>query len=469
VGCVLLAAGCGKKSTNPTTSLLGVPILISINGATQPSGSIGSTVLVEGQGFGASQGSGRVLFSDGSGGEIAATIADPADWTDTYILTTVPDGTATGPAWVETAGGASDSLTFTVTANPTFSPSTITWTSTTQLPVGLSGHAAVFVKLSALRLAYVIGGADSTQVPNNVVRFASVASDGHLSAWTSTTGLPGSVAFHAAVAATPANSRVEGNGYLYVLGGATDSTGTPTAAIYRGALNADGTVASWTLAGSLPASLHSLGAAIFNGNLYVAGGATTGNAPVSSVYRCRIETTGGLGGWATLASLPAASRHHAFFAFGGYLYVMGGETGTMGPNDPTNSGTMLDQVAYAKIDLRTGAFPTGWTLNGAVLIKAVRAHTGVVGGGYALVSAGVYNGNTTGSTEQSYAQLNSDGSVGSFNGATGAHTIVFSGGDNLFNHAALSYVDAAGVAHVMVIGGDDVNAPGSKRPEIWFY
>jgi len=35
--------------------------------------------------------------------------------------------------------------------------------------------------------------------------------------------------------------------------------------------------------------------------------------------------------------------------------------------------------------------------------------------------------------------------------------------------AALSYVDANGVAHVLVLGSDDVNAPGKKRAEVWFY
>jgi hypothetical protein len=30
-------------------------------------------------------------------------------------------------------------------------------------------------------------------------------------------------------------------------------------------------------------------------------------------------------------------------------------------------------------------------------------------------------------------------------------------------------VDGAGVAHVLVLGGDDVNAPGKKHKEVWFY
>jgi hypothetical protein len=94
----------------------------------------------------------------------------------------------------------------------------------------------------------------------------------------------------------------------------------------------------------------------------------------------------------------------------------------------------------------------------------------VVAGGSVLVSAGLYAGATSGSTEQSYAAFNSDGSVGTLNGATGAQTIQFNnGGRDLFNHAALSYIDGSGVAHVLVLGGDEAAAPSKKRAEVWFY
>jgi hypothetical protein len=59
--------------------------------------------------------------------------------------------------------------------------------------------------------------------------------------------------------------------------------------------------------------------------------------------------------------------------------------------------------------------------------------------------------------------------VGSFGGATGSNTLLSEGGVNLFNHAAIAYVDAAGVAHVMILGGDDVNTLGTKRSAVFFY
>lgn len=159
--------------------------------------------------------------------------------------------------------------------------------------------------------------------------------------------------------------------------------------------------------------------------------------------------------------------------FGGYLYAIGGETAAVTPNDSnfTDNTTKLKSIVYNRINLRTGELVSAtWTVNANDLIKEVSKHTAIVAGGSVLVSAGLYAGATSGSTEQSYAAFNSDGSVGSFNGATGAQTIQFNnGGRDLFNHAALSYIDASGVAHVLILGGDEVAAPSKKRAEVWFY
>jgi hypothetical protein len=469
---VSLLAGCGSSNNkNPLEPYLaGPPVLLTVNGATLPSGPIGSTAIVEGANFGSFQGSGRVLFSNGVGGTVTAPVATASDWANDFVVVTVPSGAVTGPVRVQTAAGVSDTVRFTITQNAAFSPSTISWTASTSLPVGLSGHSAAFMGPpggGAGSYVYILGGADSTGTPRADVLYTSVQADGHIGAWTPTTGLAAAVVFHAAVLATPYNSRILRTGFLYVLGG-NDATGVPSSAIYRAELNTDGTVQAWTLAGALPVPLHSVGAAIFHGDLYVAGGSTTGNVPYSGVYRARIDTTGALEAWQPQGSLPSGRSYHALVSFGNHLYSLGGESATVAPNDSSNTGTQLDDVAYAKVDLRTGNL-SAWAQNTSTLTKKVSKHTAVVGGGYILVSAGIYNGAKTGSSEESYSQINGDGTVSSFNGATGSHTILSAGGKCLFNHAALSYPDASGVSHIMVIGGDDLNAPGSKRAEVWFY
>lgn len=468
-----LLAGCSKKSSrllDPVVS--GPPLLLTINGATLPSGPVGSTVMIEGSNFGAFQGvSGQVWFSDGAGGRVAATIYAPSDWVEDFIVTSVPNGASTGPVWVQTAGGVSDSIAFTVTQNAAFSPSTISWSATTPLPLGLSGHAVRFFGPPGGGVnswVYVTGGADSNGTAHSEVTYAQVQNGGQLGSWTSTTSLPAARMFHSAALATPYNSRVHNTGNLYVLGG-LDAGGAPSNVIYRGEIDSSGAVTGWTMAGTLPMQVHSMGAAVFHGDLYVAGGSTVGDAPVAGVYRARIDTSGALGAWQPLPSLPSARSYHGLLSAGGYLFCIGGDTGAVAPDDSSAGNSVLNDVVVAKINLRTGnVFSPGW-VGTTSLNKSRTKHTAVIGGGYLLISAGIYNGAKTGSSEQSYAQVHGDGTLGSFNGATGSQTILSAGGRNLFNHAALSYADPSGVAHVMVIGGDDLNQPGVKRREVWIY
>jgi hypothetical protein len=447
----------------------------AVNGATLPTGTVGSTVIIEGSNFGNVQGSSQVLFSNGAAGTVPAVVASAINWSDGFIVTTVPAGAAGGNLVVQTSLGTSTAVVFTITQNAPFSPSTVAWLGTNSLPVALSGHAAAFAEIrgpAITRVIYAIGGENNANTLQSSVYYATVGATGSVAGWTATTPLPAALAFHRAVIATPANSKVSGLGFVYVLGGSSNAAGTqPVSTIYRGTLAADGTISGWTQAATLPAALHSFGAAIFLGNLYIWGGATTNNIPVATAYRTSIDATGALGTWQSEAALPSARAYFGFGSFGGFLYAFGGDGGTIAPNDgSTSSSTALSDVVYAQIDLRTRDILTaGWTLNANKLKKAVVKHTSVVAGGSVLVTGGLYTGATTGSSEESYAQLNSDGSVGTFNGATGSNTISSAGGGNLFNHAAVGYTDGSGTFHVMVVGGDDVNTPGTKHNSVFFY
>jgi hypothetical protein len=470
---VLANCGGGDKSTSPAPS--GPPIVSAVNGATLPAGTAGGTVIIEGSNFGNTQGSSQVLFSNGTGGTVSAVVSSSINWSDGFIVTTVPAGAVSGNLVVQTSLGTSAAVVFTIAQNAPFSPSTVAWTATNSLPVALGGHAAAFAEIrgpATTRVIYAIGGEDNANALQSGVYYATVGATGSLAAWTATTSLPSALAFHRAVVATPVNSKVSGLGFVYVLGGSSNAAGTqPVSTIYRGTLAADGTIGGWTQTGSLPAPLHSFGAAIFLGNLYIWGGATTNNVPVATAYRASIDAMGAIGTWQSESALPSARAYFGFGSFAGFLYAFGGDGGTVSPNDgSTSSSTALSDVVYAQIDLRTRDIVTaGWTLNANKLKKAVVKHTSVVAGGNVLVTGGLYTGATTGSSEQSYAQLNSDGSAGTFNGATGANTISSAGGGNLFNHAAVGYTDTSGAFHVMVVGGDDVNTPGTKHKTVFFY
>ena len=473
VTALLVACGGSNGPTGPS----GPPVVAAVNGATLPSGTTGSTLVIQGSNFGTSQAlaSGHVVFSTTAGGRDTATIAIAGDWSNILIVTTVPTGVPLGKdtLFVETSGGTSAPVIFTAVAKVAFSPSTVAWTATTGLPVGLSGHAVAAATLpgtTPTSVVYVAGGADSTDVPRDSVLYATVSNTGSVGAWTKTTVLPAPVAFAAAVVATPTNSQVTGSSYLYLIGGDSTASGKPVATVRVGTLSATGAVTAWSTTTALPAALHSAGAVIFNGSVYVAGGSASGNVPVATVFRAAIMSDGTLGAWQALASLPFARSYFGFGVNGTFLYALGGDSGAVTPNDSSLSAKAISDVAYAEIDVHTGALTAaGWTANGNKLKKAVSKHTAVIAGGNVLVTAGLYNGASTGSTEESYAGLNLDGSTTAYNGATGANTIAAVGGGDLFNHAAVGYLDGTGAFHILVVGGDDVNAPTKKRKAVFYY
>lgn len=456
------------------------PELAFVNGASLPSGQVGSTVVLDGNAFGdihTKDGSalGRVLFSDGAGGTVEATIVAEDDWTNTFILTTVPSGAADGDLAVESSTGVSDPIPFDVTSEATFSPSVVDWSPATALPVGLSGHEAVFVPIvtgtDIARFVHVTGGTASDSVPLTDQSFAAIQADGTLGGWTST-GMATPRAFHASVAATPFNSRVRGNGYLYVLGGITAKDGDPVADIMRGEIQSDGGVANWQeLTTTLPEALHSHGAVIFRSNIYVAGGARIGNEPRDLVYRAPVDTLGQIGDWVMLDNLPTARSYHELTLIGNCLHVFDGNTAAVGPESVELTSTRVSEIAHAKIDLRSSDLRTGgWTVDNTTPPKARYKASALIAGGVVLRTAGLYDGiGVSGSSENMFAQIDADCDVADFNGANNAASIKSKGGANLFNHAAASYVDAAGVAHVMMLGGDDVDNPGTKRTEVWFF
>jgi hypothetical protein len=469
----------GGKWDDLSTAYKGVaPALQVMNGVSKPAGSNGSTIILEGQSFGDLLGKGRVFFTDDGGQPVEAPVSMPDNWTNAFVVTTVPNSAATGPVWIETPTGATDSITFTVTQAATFSPSQILWTETQSLPNPGQGHGAVFFPIDegagAGNLVYVTGGADGALATQATVASAEIDAGGDFSTYTTATALPQGRAFHGATSATPFNALIDTlvAGYLYVVGG-IDDAGAATSTIYKATVDKDRSVGTWTTTTPLPVPLHSMGATIFRSWLYVAGGASTGNVPQSEVYRARINEDGTLGDWETQASLPYARAYAPLIQFAGVLYVLGGETGTVAPGDNSLTATRTADIHYHRLDLRTGELKNlSWSQNPGSLIKDVSKHSAVAVGGTILVSGGIYGGAANSATEQQYASINLDGTIGSFGGATGSHTIAGSsgaGGVPFFHHAAIGYIDASDVAHVVIIGGNNVEDPAIPVANTYFY
>ena len=109
---------------------------------------------------------------------------------------------------------------------------------------------------------------------------------------------------------------------------------------------------------SLPQAIWDHASAIWNGNLYVAGGNSscisnsgTGCGFSDKVYYAPIDKAdGSIGTFSNASSLPAYLRGHSLLAYNGYLYVTGGivqPTFSEPPYpDPLNFKTILNEKVY---------------------------------------------------------------------------------------------------------------------------
>ena len=210
--------------------------------------------------------------------------------------------------------------------------------------------------------------------------------------WSSTQALPYAVdAFGSAAY----------NGYLYVAGGYLGGT-TYTSTVLFAPINGNGTVGSWTPTKALPFTPNNPGMAVYNGYLYLIGGAVGSGGTTSTVLYAPINATGSLGAWTVTQALPFTNEPgNGVAVYNGYLYTVGGLISTAGVRTST--------VLYAPINA-TGSLGA-WTVTHALPSK-VQSNGAVAYGGY-LYSAGGYNGSADTSTVL-FAQINGDGTIGAW-------------------------------------------------------
>ena len=453
------------------------PSVSRVNGVTKPTGLTGMTVLIEGDAFGDAR-HGKVFFAGTGGAPIQATIADTVnDWTNSYIVTTVPSGTANASQiTVQTATGMSASLAFNLISGSTFSPSVINWTQTAALPQPLQGLGAVFIPpangaTNPANYVFVVGGAaDQTNVATTGVYRAQAQQSGALSAWApATTALPDPRAYHTTVAASAYTAAIDTTAteaYLYALGG-VDAGGATVNTVYYSKVSLDGSNGPWLTTTALPTALHSASAVVFRGFVYLAGGADGQNAPTKSAWRAAVNPDGTLGSWQPITGLNNGAAFQSLVNFGPYLYAVGGDGSTVSPMQATTSGGEMSASYLARVNLRTGDLAATWSPL-ASMSKSRSKHNTVVGGGFLLTTSGVYSGQA-GSSENTYSQINADGTIGSWNGATGTNTISALLGYDLYNEAAISFVDASGKGHVLVLGGAKRALAGRASAAVVYY
>ena len=205
------------------------------------------------------------------------------------------------------------------------------------------------------------------------------------------------------------------NGYLYYMGGRNRNTLANYTTVSYAQLNTNGTITSWNTTAPLPATAGCVyaTAVAYGGYLYVLGGDYGGSCATvtSAVYYAPINSNGTLGSWSTTTSMAAAVSGLAVSAYNGYMYALGGSSSN-NPPSCNGAGTCVSTGNYAPINAdgtlgswtATPSLPHGWAYGSAV-----------ANNGYLYLSNGIANtGDPNSSIKDVYARINSDGSLGSW-------------------------------------------------------
>ncbi|HEV2344353.1 MAG TPA: hypothetical protein VGS97_09695 [Actinocrinis sp.] len=150
--------------------------------------------------------------------------------------------------------------------------------------------------------------------------------------------MPTAMSQGASVVSVDAN----GNATLVVTGGTATNGGAAINTVYTAQFNsATGVISSWSSQAALPTAVFGQSMAAYNGFVYVIGGATGSGAgtPVSSVAYAQM-LNGQITSWNTTTPLPSALILTYAAAIDGFLFVAGGSTG----------GSGLTPVYYAPIN-----------------------------------------------------------------------------------------------------------------------
>lgn len=274
------------------------------------------------------------------------------------------------------------------------------WSSTTSFTTARSSGGVVAYN----GYLYLIGGDSGSNTAITDVQYVPINSNGTLGTWATTTALP---------AARMSFTAVAYNGYIYLAGGSISST--PYGDVLYAAINSNGTLGSWNTGASFTTARHGAGLAAYNGYLYLSGGYDGSNG-LSDTQYASIKADGSIGSWSSTTSFTTGRRVHGFVINNGYMYVVGGDTG-----NGSSGATQRNDVQYAKIN-DNGTVGTWMTTTSFTNVRS--AHSTVVYQGYLYIMGG-YNSSFVNQSDVQYAQINANGSLGSWATTTSMATARF--------------------------------------------
>lgn len=278
------------------------------------------------------------------------------------------------------------------------------------------------------------------------IQYAKVnnGGSGKTGAWTTNT--------NALPTARTGGAAAKWNNFLYYVGGREGTSNQDNAAVAT--VNSDGSTGTWSYGSGVGGNLLFPAAAAYNGYLYWLGGMTgttdsTGTAFVS--YTPLNRSTGATGAWVSTNSYGTARSMATAVAYNGYLYIMGGQN---------TSGTALSDIQYAPINTN-GTLGT-WS--------STTSFGGMAGKGVSAFAYGrrlyVVGGND-GSADQKYvrsAPINTNGTVGAWtttSSTNNTHTLGSAVAQNGFVYAYGGYMNNMTANAPPIIEYAPINADGS--------
>ena len=216
------------------------------------------------------------------------------------------------------------------------------------------------------KFVYLLGGGNGVSRGNPIQR-APINGDGTLGAWSANGTIPVGLSD---IATIVTKNRV------YVIGGQTDTPSyanpTITTATYTAPINADGTLGAWTTGPVLPAGLSHTKAVVTKNRVYAISGWTTG-AVTNVIYTAIINADGTLGSWSTAGSVPVGLVHSSLCVAKNKVYLLAGHTRVI--TDSLGQNNVV-YVADINADGTIGAFTTNAPATPEVLYGATSFTTG---------------------------------------------------------------------------------------------
>lgn len=240
--------------------------------------------------------------------------------------------------------------------------------------------------------AYALGGAYSLVSVTNSVEKAAINADGSLGTWT-TTGVT------AMSEAKQQHSAVAYNGYLYAIGG----NGTYNVIFAPIADNGD--IGSWSNTTSVPndgGPMRATAVVVHNGYMYMVSGANAGGSASTTVRFAPVYANGSLGNWLTTTPLPVGATDRKVAIHNGYMFVAGRYDESVYSAPISSAGATGSYSAPGSYDSGGRTAFASATYNNVVYI---------VGGNPSL-----YGGSGVATTR--YAPVNADGSMGTWQTAS---------------------------------------------------